>query len=446
MNGPIPQLHSRSKGDTQKKQTLDMDAKLAEEMEIKKRNWWVIDGKAYDLTDFLKSHPGGASALMLCKGLDCTELFRTYHLMRTPPAALMEKYEVPLPPNFKFPPSQYSFEKGDFLDTVRSRVREHFEKEKKSIKGSMLFQIASYSLILVVALLNYPILVYGSLVAALFQSVLKGYVAVTAGHTASHFSLFPWIEMNSIMFRYCSPIVLSAHQIWSTSHIVSHHIHTLTHDDLQDNYPVKRVQPSLPFLWFHKFQHMYICFIYLLGLPLWTLSDFFDTIVGLHSGKLHFRHLPLSMRIENCVAIGLNVLINIAAPFIFLPFERALPVFLCSNVPSSLMLVLQIAVNHEVPETASADIKKNKLDWGVHQVLTSHNFGVNSSFALHMSGGLNLQIEHHLMPSIHFSHFPEIAPIVKRTCEEFGLPYNTSSNLLEAVSKHYKLLKMNSSP
>jgi len=441
---PSSNIHLRSKGDA--KTSVDLDAKLAEEMEIKKRDWWIIDGKAYDLNDFLKIHPGGASALLLCKGLDCTELFKTYHLMKQPSAALMEKYEVALPPNFKFPPPQYSFEEGGFLDTLRSRVRQHFEKEKKGIKGSLFFQMMAFICIFTVSLLHYPILMYGSVFAALLQSVVKGYVAITAGHTVSHFSLFTWIELNSVIFRYLSPFILSAQQIWSTSHIVSHHVHTLTHDDLQDNYPVKRVQPSLPFLWFHKFQHIYIWFIYILGLPLWTLSDFLDTIVGLYTGKLHFRHLTVLGRIENCVAIGLNVVINIFAPFIFLPFNQALLLFLCMNVPSSLMLVLQIAVNHEVPETATVDIKKNKLDWGVHQVLTSHNFGVNSYFALHMSGGLNMQIEHHLLPSVHFSHLPEIAPIVRKTCEEFGLPYHTSDNFFEAVYKHYRLLEMNSTP
>jgi len=106
------------------------------------------------------------------------------------------------------------------------------------------------------------------------------------------------------------------------------------------------------------------------------------------------------------------------------------------------MLVIQIAVNHEVPECMSkTDPENKKIDWGTHQVLTSHDFGVTSAFALHFSGGLNMQIEHHLFPSCHYTHYTALAEIVQQACKEFNLPYNNSKHLLEAVSKHYKLLK-----
>lgn len=261
----------------------------------------------------------------------------------------------------------------------------------------------------------------------------------------SHFSLFSKPSLNTFVFRTCSPFVLSAHNIWSTSHIISHHVHTLTHDDLQDNYPVKRVQPSLPFMWFHRFQHVYIWVVYLFGLPLWTLADFFASLPTLFTGKHHMKHLGIFERLENTIGLTLNLFITILLPFFFLPFPHALLVCLCSNIPASLMTVIQIAVNHEVPETQNkVDPKNVRIDWGVHQVLTSHNFGVNSKLALHMSGGLNMQIEHHLFPSVHYTHFHAIAPIVQQTCREFGLPYNTSSSIFEAVKKHYLLLKANS--
>jgi linoleoyl-CoA desaturase len=116
------------------------------------------------------------------------------------------------------------------------------------------------------------------------------------------------------------------------------------------------------------------------------------------------------------------------------------------NVPSSLLLVLQIAVNHEVPETQGNVVPGASIDWGVHQVLTSHNYAVSSSAALFFSGGLNMQIEHHLFPSVHYSHYPALAPLVRAACVEFGLPYHSSCSMREAVRKHYRVLRLNSVP
>jgi len=283
-------------------------------------------------------------------------------------------------------------------------------------------------------------------IAALLHGVIKGLCAVTAGHQMSHFALFSKISLNTFIFRVFSPFVLSTHNIWSTSHVVSHHIHTLTPEDLQDNYPLKRIQPALPFLWFHRFQHIYIWLVYLFGLPVWTLADFFASIPTLFTGKHHMRYLPLRQRLEDFLAITCNVFINMVMPFCFMSFGRALLIIACSNVPASLLTVIQIAVNHEVPETQNkVDPKNVKIDWGAHQALTSHNFGVNSMVALHMSGGLNMQVEHHILPSVHYSHFPAVSPIIQEACKEFGLPYNTSSTIFEAIKKHYDLLKTNSS-
>ena len=107
---------------------------------------------------------------------------------------------------------------------------------------------------------------------------------------------------------------------------------------------------------------------------------------------------------------------------------------------------LQIAVNHEVPETMSRIVPDKPIDWGTHQVLTSHNFAVGSFLAMHFSGGLNMQIEHHLFPGVHYTHYHAITPIVREACAQFNLPYNESRSLWEAMRKHYRLLRRNSDP
>jgi cytochrome b involved in lipid metabolism len=41
--------------------------------------WMVIEDCVYNLTDYLKQHPGGAQKLMMGAGKDATQLFRKYH-------------------------------------------------------------------------------------------------------------------------------------------------------------------------------------------------------------------------------------------------------------------------------------------------------------------------------------------------------------------------------
>ena len=40
---------------------------------------WLVHGRRFDLSDFVARHPGGAHAIGLGKGRDCTHLVESYH-------------------------------------------------------------------------------------------------------------------------------------------------------------------------------------------------------------------------------------------------------------------------------------------------------------------------------------------------------------------------------
>lgn len=412
---------------------------------------WYIADRAYDLSPWFAKHPGGADALRQSRGTNCTELFRSYHLKGAPIASMLARYEVAVDRHDpehaeKLRGSHFTFEEGEFYKVIQGRVRAYFKDNRLSTNASPSAQVVAVLLILSAIALVVPAYMYGSLWAALLLSFVKAVGAIGPGHTMSHFSLFRRGRWNTLAFRLGSPFLVSNPAIWSAAHIQSHHVSTLTADDLQDNYPLKRVQPALAHRPWHRGQHLYIWLIYMLGLPLWAAQDFARSAVSLFTGTHATSRFPLSQRIENTVVIGLNLFLTVALPFFFLDVRRAILVCLLANVPASLMLVVQIAVNHEVPETMSKIVTGAPIDWGVHQVLTSHNFGVDSWLSLHLSGGLNMQIEHHLFPGVHYRHYPALARLVREACAEFHLPYNTSSSIFEAVVKHYRVLRMNSVP
>src|SRR5262249_6225088 len=146
--------------------------------------------------------------------------------------------------------------------------------------------------------------------------------------------------------------------------------------------------------------------------------------------------LTIPQRIEAAITMTANVLINLVFPFIYLDPWRACAALLISSIACSVVVILQNVVNHEVPDVAEF-VNCNNRDWGAHQVLTSHDYAVSSRWALYCSGGLNLQIEHHLFPSVHYCHYPALAVIVRGACAEFGLPYHSSSTFWEALKKHH---------
>jgi len=76
-----------------------------------------------------------------------------------------------------------------------------------------------------------------------------------------------------------------------------------------------------------------------------------------------------------------------------------------------------------------------------HQLETSSNFGVKSRILTWLCGGLNYQIEHHLFPNVCHLHYRKIAPIVKRTAKEFGLPYRADVSFGQALKLHTAMLK-----
>jgi len=67
------------------------------------------------------------------------------------------------------------------------------------------------------------------------------------------------------------------------------------------------------------------------------------------------------------------------------------------------------------------------------QVLTSANWG--GRIGNFFTGGLNLQIEHHLFPAISFVHYPAIAKIVRDECEKRDIPYAHYDTLPEIVGR-----------
>jgi linoleoyl-CoA desaturase len=87
------------------------------------------------------------------------------------------------------------------------------------------------------------------------------------------------------------------------------------------------------------------------------------------------------------------------------------------------------------------DTGRMETTWAAHQVETTVDFARGNRIVSWSAGGLNFQIEHHLFPQVCHVHYAALAPIVERTCKEFGLSYNTHPTYWSALLSHYRWLR-----
>ncbi|GAA3274580.1 acyl-CoA desaturase [Dactylosporangium vinaceum] len=155
----------------------------------------------------------------------------------------------------------------------------------------------------------------------------------------------------------------------------------------------------------------------LLFFPLLLLEGF-----NLHVSSL--RALPTVKRrgLESVLLWG-HVVGYLAAVFLILPPLPAIGFILIHQCVFGLYLGMTFAPNHKgMPMLTAAD----ELDFLRKQVLTSRNVrgGRWLDAAL---GGLNLQIEHHLFPSMPAPNLRKAQPIVEQYCAEIGVPYRSAT-------------------
>lgn len=86
--------------------------------------FWRIHDKLYDLTNFIKHHPGGSEWLVLTQGVDVTEQFESHHITGAA-EKILPKYFVrnaSHPRNYKI-----TFDESGFYRTLKRRVANKIE-------------------------------------------------------------------------------------------------------------------------------------------------------------------------------------------------------------------------------------------------------------------------------------------------------------------------------
>eukprot|EP01064_Diplonema_japonicum_P031908 TRINITY_DN585_c0_g3_i1.p1 TRINITY_DN585_c0_g3~~TRINITY_DN585_c0_g3_i1.p1 ORF type:complete len:453 (+),score=87.92 TRINITY_DN585_c0_g3_i1:61-1419(+) len=419
---------------------------------------WKIKGKYYDLSKFAAQHPGGERALMNAAAHPRGEYFvESYHPDPDLVYKVIEKYEIKgSMPEIKNPVKDeyeskidYTFEPDGFYRKVKKAgmlaLRGKNKKSKTNLRGDDIYLMVDM-LHLAFLFISTFLLCMGSWKAAIATGVLRGAVIMRIAHVASHSSLSPYPEVNHIMYYLSMVFAGTTPEIWSRKHVVRHHVNT-NEDDLDEDRmePLKCVFNGAPYYEFHKNQHKYIWGFYVHVVAAWAISDIIGNNFRKSCGPVPFTPKETML---NMATQFFHVLFTYALPIYFQGFFYGLLLIELNTVLTSTIFGFEFIVNHEIegcdiyPETVGKTV-----DWGAYQTISSadfHPLGWGSWFFNQLTGGLNLQICHHLFPGIHYRHYPTLTKIIYEHAEKENIQALYSSSVVEAVTRHYEFLKKSS--
>lgn len=441
----------------------------------------IIHKKTYDLRYF--NHPGGLEILELCQNEpDCTALFESYHafcdmdrIKKT-----MKKYEV----DESKDKSLFSFKQDGFYNTCKNRVNELFSNRYDSkYNSSWLKYVGLSSFAFLFSQLN---MIYGNEPTGILNigfGLLSGVSLMSIGynvlHDGSHYSISKYPIINNTASKVIQSLLLQNHIMWTYHHCIRHHQYTglIEYDpDLYNSRPFLRKSSKIKprSLEFSK------SFI---GLKLLLFNIIFPGTLSGQSVSYHFiwrlkkklwkLNLPDSFggysdKIQDILSICFIIfeLYYIGIFYFYLHIVGCNIAYFFGSAPDHDMYVTHLEIEkNELNNIDSNNSNKEQcdrvnqmrtemrtrkemvkemsgnkiMDWGEIQVRHSGNFCNSYPVLANLFGGINYQIEHHLFPTLNSHKLKEIAPIVKKCCKEFNIPYNHIDNPLEVWSQLCKV-------
>ncbi|CAA2965495.1 acyl-lipid (9-3)-desaturase-like [Olea europaea var. sylvestris] len=386
--------------------------------------WISIQGKVYDVSEWVNHHPGGEHPLLNLAGQDATDAFVAFH-----PGTAWQYLD-------KFFNGFY-FEDYSVSDASKDYRKLVYEFSKMGLfdkKGHTVFFTMCFIIILF-AVSVYGVLCCESPWVHLISGGLMGFLWIQSGwlgHDSGHYQIMLTPGLNRFAQVLTGNCLAGISIEWWKWNHNSHHIacNSLDYDPDLQHLPFFAVSSKL-------FSSITSYF--------YDRKLNFDSFARFLVSNQHFTFYPVM-----CFAR-----INLwAQSFILLFSDRKVPnriqeifgllVFwiwyplLVSCLPSwseRLMFVIasftvcgiqhvQFCLNHFSSSVYFGPPKGN--DWFEKQ--TNGTLGIKcSSWMDWFHGGLQFQVEHHLFPRLPRCHLRKISPFVKELCKKHGLPYNCAS-------------------
>lgn len=340
-----------------------------------------------------------------------------------------------------------------FAAELRQRANSYFKENGISPKGDSRMYVKAIVMLLIyiapfVLLLTVPLNNWLAVLLVIIMGIGEAGIGMSVMHDGAHgaFSTKPWVNrfFSSTMF-----LLGSGTFNWKVQHNILHHSFTNIYgfDQDIDVKSILRLCEHAPLKKANRYQYIYAFFLY----GLMTLSKLvtdFNQLIGFNkagitkeqqsNGSIEILKLIISKTIYLLIILGL--------PMMFSSFSwwQILIGFAIMHITAGMIMstIFQMAHVVEGAEQPMPDAEGViHCESLVHQLRTTSDFAPDNLLLNWYVGGLNFQIEHHLFPNTCHIHYRKLAPIVKRTAEEFGITYNLKPSFGAALSSHVKRLK-----
>lgn len=302
-----------------------------------------------------------------------------------------------------------------------------------------------------------PLLVLASGLATTVWSLFTLYILSGLGmagigmgvmHDAIHGSYSKNRKINTLL-SYSFNLIGANATVWRIQHNILHHTYTnIEHSDDDLNAPFfLRFSPHAKHYWVHQFQHIYIWFFYGISTISWITTKDFVRLkrfkeMGFLEEKNEYKNALVSMTAWKMFYYSYAIVL----PMILLPqaWWLILLAFLSMHFVTGILVSIVFQIAHIMPVNEFPlpnDQGMMENDWYRHQFATTSNFSPNSKLLFWLIGGLNYQVEHHVLPDVCHVHYKNLTKIVSDTALEYGIPYHVKKSILHAIWDHTKMLR-----
>lgn len=354
----------------------------------------------------------------------------------------------------KLPIVRFNRNPSEFSKILKQRVDTYFQETGRSRQGDWRMYLKT-ALMLALFFTPWAMIAFGGTgegwgfwFAEVVMALGLSGIGLNVMHDANHgaFSKHKWV--NNVVSKTLD-LVGGSSTMWRIQHNVLHHSFTnISGLDEDIEAPgILRFSPDRPLKKIHRLQFIYAWFFYGLMTLFWmTAKDWMALARYKKKGLIKSSGQSMGAIVrELLVAKTIYFTYILVLPLIFsgLPVWQILMGWVLMHAITGLILasIFQPAHVLEDLQFSQAEVGAKMEDDSLsHQLKSTANFGTQSGLFTWMCGGLNHQIEHHLFPNVCHIHFRNLAPIVKKTAEECGLPYRSSTTFAQALALHARML------
>lgn len=349
-------------------------------------------------------------------------------------------------------PKFRNLNRSNFHQELKKRVNNYFEQNNISATGnwSLYFKAILFWTLYVALYIHVVFFTPENTWIALGECLLMGGLTAAIGfnvmHDGGHGSFSKSKFWNKIA-AYSVNALGASGIMWNNKHNIIHHTYTNI-DGVDDDIEIKpmlRMCETQKKYKIHKYQHIYVWFLYTLLLIIWVFMTDYKKYFSKKVGTVPIKKMSAFDHFAFWIAKVGYLAMMVILPIYMVGFVGWLVGFLLMSMFAGFVLSIVFQLAHTVEHTSFPEPIEGTNDieneWAIHQLETTANFATNNKLISWLVGGLNFQIEHHLFPRISHVHYPQISKIIKETCQEFNVKYIEFNKMRQAVVSHTLHLK-----